>query len=32
MKENFIEKEIDWRNEIKYVTRNTRAYTRIKNL
>merc|ERR1712236_58637 len=31
MKEIFIEKEIDWRNEIKCVTRNTRTYTRIKN-
>ena len=31
MKENFIENEIDWRNEIKYVKVKTRTYTRIKN-
>merc|ERR1711888_513652 len=26
-----IEREMDWRNEIKCVTRNTKTYTRIKN-
>ena len=31
IKENFIENEIDWINEIKCDKRKTRTYTRIKN-
>ena len=31
MKENFIENEIDWTNEIKCDIRMTKTYTRIKN-